>query len=257
LRDEFDRDKAIGALHRFSLIHAQDGTITVHRLVQAVTHDGLDAATAKTRAALAVRLVQAALPDQPQDPTNWSTVGALLPHALAVAEVAERLGAGLGPAAAVLNQTGLYHVARAAYVEAEPLFQRALAIREKVLGAEYPDTAGSLNNLAELYRDQGRLSDAEPLHQRALATYEKVLGTEHSLTATTFNNLALLYQAQGRLAEAEPLLQRALAIAEKALGPEHPQTHKVRENLATLRQRLSDFLPDSQPMATGPPGTAP
>jgi tetratricopeptide (TPR) repeat protein len=257
LRDEFDRDKAIGALHRFSLIHAQDGTITVHRLVQAVTHDGLDAATAKTRAALAVRLVQAALPDRPQDPTNWPTVGALLPHALAVAEVAERLGAGLGPAAAVLNQTGLYHVARAAYVEAEPLFQRALAIREKVLGAEYPDTAGSLNNLAELYRDQGRLSDAEPLHQRALATYEKVLGTEHSLTATTFNNLALLYQAQGRLAEAEPLLQRALAIAEKALGPEHPQTHKVRENLATLRQRLSDFLPDSQPMATGPPGTAP
>ena len=31
---------------------------------------------------------------------------------------------------------------------ARPLFERALAIREKALGPEHPDTAGSLNNLA-------------------------------------------------------------------------------------------------------------
>jgi hypothetical protein len=31
---------------------------------------------------------------------------------------------------------------------ARPLYERALAIREKVPGPEHPDTAASLNNLA-------------------------------------------------------------------------------------------------------------
>jgi CHAT domain-containing protein len=73
-----------------------------------------------------------------------------------------------------------------------PLAERALAIREKVLGKEHPDVASSLNNLAYLYQAQGNYSQAEPLYQRALAILEKVLGNEHPLVATTLNNLALL-----------------------------------------------------------------
>ena len=39
-----------------------------------------------------------------------------------------------------------------AYDQALPLHQRALKIYEKALGPEHPDTAGSLNNLAALYK---------------------------------------------------------------------------------------------------------
>ncbi|MBV8213192.1 MAG: tetratricopeptide repeat protein, partial [Verrucomicrobia bacterium] len=47
------------------------------------------------------------------------------------------------------NLAGLYHnLGR--YAHAEPLYQRALAIREKALGSEHPDIANSLNNLALL-----------------------------------------------------------------------------------------------------------
>ena len=46
--------------------------------------------------------------------------------------------------------------AQGRYGEAEPLYQRALKIREKVLGPEHPDVAHSLNNLAALYHAQGR-----------------------------------------------------------------------------------------------------
>ncbi len=52
---------------------------------------------------------------------------------------------------------------------ARPLYQRALAITEKALGPEHPDTAASLNNLASLLRDQGVLAGARPLVERALA----------------------------------------------------------------------------------------
>ena len=38
----------------------------------------------------------------------------------------------------------------------EPLFERALTIREKALSPEHPDVAQSLNNLALFYRAQGQ-----------------------------------------------------------------------------------------------------
>src|SRR5262249_16063197 len=78
------------------------------------------------------------------------------------------------------------------YQEAEPLFKRALAIREKALGPEHPDTAGGLNNLALLFSDQGCYEEAEPLYKRALAIREKVLGPEHPHTPTSLTNLASL-----------------------------------------------------------------
>jgi len=37
------------------------------------------------------------------------------------------------------------------YKEAEPLYQQALALRQKLLGDDHPDVAASLNNLALLY----------------------------------------------------------------------------------------------------------
>ena len=42
------------------------------------------------------------------------------------------------------------------YNEAEPLYERSQAIREKILGPEHPNVAQSLNNRAELLRAQVR-----------------------------------------------------------------------------------------------------
>ena len=65
------------------------------------------------------------------------------------------------------------------YAKAEPLYQEALRIRQKVLGPEHPDTAISLNNLAVLYQDIGEYAKAEPLLREALRIRQKVLGPEH------------------------------------------------------------------------------
>ena len=81
------------------------------------------------------------------------------------------------------NLAGLYRD-QGKYAEAEPLFQRALAIRERTLGPEHPEAARSLQNLAVLYNDQGKYAEAEPLYQRSLAILEKALGPEHSHVAT-------------------------------------------------------------------------
>ena len=71
-----------------------------------------------------------------------------------------------------LNNLASLYYAQGKYAQAEPLLQRALAIREKALGPEHPDVARSVNNLAELYSAQGKYTQAEPYFQRALAIDE-------------------------------------------------------------------------------------
>jgi hypothetical protein len=52
------------------------------------------------------------------------------------------------------------------YSGPRPLFERALAISEKVLGLEHPETADCFNNVASLLLDQGDLAGARPLFER-------------------------------------------------------------------------------------------
>ena len=82
------------------------------------------------------------------------------------------------------------------YDEAKPLYERAIAIGEKTLGAEHPDLASWLNNLAGLLQAQGKYDEAKPLYERAIAIGEKALGAEHPELATWLNNLACLLLAQ-------------------------------------------------------------
>jgi tetratricopeptide (TPR) repeat protein len=161
--------------------------------------------------------------------------------------------------ARALNLMGLNLHAQGRYADAEPLYQRALALTERLLGPEHPHTAASLNNLAELYRSQGRYAEAEPLCQRALALRERVLGPDHPDIAASLDHLAGLYRAQGRYAAAEPLFQRALALYERAFGPNHHAAEVVRQNYlellrATDRHAEAERLENrDQPGPTSPP----
>ncbi len=125
------------------------------------------------------------------------------------------------------------------YAKAEPLYQGALKIREKVFGPEHPETAKSLNNLAAHYDETGDYAKAEPLYQRALKIREKAFGPEHPETAIILNNLANLYDDMGDYAKAEPLLQRTLKIWEKTGGP--LDTAESLNNLALLCVNMGDY----------------
>ena len=115
------------------------------------------------------------------------------------------------------------------YKEATAIAEKALAVAERVLGPEHPDTLTNVNLLATLYQAQGRYSEADPLFMRVLADRERVLGPEHPATLASAASLARIFQDQGRYGEAEPLLKRVLTAQERALGPEHPYTLKKRE----------------------------
>jgi tetratricopeptide (TPR) repeat protein len=234
-------DSAIAEILKYSLLRRDPNarTLEIHRLVQTVLKQAMDETTQRLWAERAIRAMNRVFPFV--EFSNWALCDRLLPQAQACAELINQQGFRFADAALLLSDVGFYLYKRGRYVEAEPLFDRALAIYERVLGPEHPDVANSLNNLTRLYRAQGRYVEAEPLCERALAIREKTWGSEHPDVVWSLNNLADLYRSQGRYAKAEPLYRRALAIREKALGSEHPDLATSLNNLAALYQAQGQY----------------
>jgi len=135
------------------------------------------------------------------------------------------------------------------YNKAEPLFKRALDIREKALGPNHLDVATSLDNLARFYKiksenrinyattdfngPQGHYVEAETLYKRSLEIREKVLGPDHPDVAKSLETLGYHYAsfsedfANGsteNLAKAKALFERALKIRESAIAASHEKS---------------------------------
>ena len=68
--------------------------------------------------------------------------------------------------------------------------REVLAVNERVLGAEHPDTLTTANNLALSLSDQGKYDEAEKMERKVLAVERRVLGAEHPSTLVTAGNLA-------------------------------------------------------------------
>jgi tetratricopeptide (TPR) repeat protein len=66
--------------------------------------------------------------------------------------------------------------------EAIPRYEQALADRQRVRGADQPDTLISRNNLAAAYESAGRLAEAIQLLELALADRERVLSAGHPMS---------------------------------------------------------------------------
>jgi tetratricopeptide (TPR) repeat protein len=135
---------------------------------------------------------------------------------------------------------GRFYDSQGLYFAALPWYEMCLETAEQRLGANHPDTASSLNNLAYLYSSIGNYPAALPLSERALQIWEQ-LGANHPDTATSLNNLAYLYSSMGNYPAALPLYERALQIREQQLGANHPDTATSLNNLAYLYSSMGNY----------------
>ena len=112
---------------------------------------------------------------------------------------------------------------RKRYAEAEPLYARALEIREKAQGPDHPDVARALDHLAlcRLFLKGEKAKTAGPLFRREAAILEKARGHDNPEVARPLHGLALCYLFRNEHAKAEELLTRAVSLREKALGPDN------------------------------------
>lgn len=188
-------NRAVDALRRYSLIDARPEMLYVHRLVQAVTRDQLSGEERKRWVEAAIQLVNSAFPTQSDDVLTWDKCTILFPHAMAVADHAEKLGTSPESTCRLLNQAGCYLHGRAEFIEAKSAIERALNIGERTLRPDHPLLAICVNNLGEGLRAQYDLVSAKKLLERALKIDEKVFGPNHPYVAIRLNNLGLVQQA--------------------------------------------------------------
>jgi tetratricopeptide (TPR) repeat protein len=249
-------DEALAALRAFALIERQSiadehdpaivtETIRLHRLVRQVAADRCsDAARENARRALIAALA-AVYPDEISDaktwPTTWPRLRRLDGLAVALLDAAPPETAEAAAEHLFIGLAAYRQYALGAFAQARPFYERALALREKRLGPDHPDTAETLNNFALSLREEGNYEAARALLERALAINEKAFGPEHAATATSVNNLALLLRDQRDLAAARPLFERALASVEKSFGADHPATAASLGNLGLLLKDEGDL----------------
>jgi hypothetical protein len=155
-------DKAVAALRAFGLVgreaivDARDASITtdairLHRLVREIAAArGEGKAWDKLQRALRAALAAVYPDDGDRNPASWQRCAPLTPHLLAVCETESADAAAIAECAELLDRGASYIYRKTLFSGQRALYERILAIRERMLGPEHPDTAKSLHNLAIL-----------------------------------------------------------------------------------------------------------
>jgi tetratricopeptide (TPR) repeat protein len=154
--------------------------------------------------------------------------------------VGHGLEAGL-QAANLWNNVAVLHRDRGELDEARRIQERALAIREEVLGRDHVVVAVSLTNLGTILGMSGALPEARALFERSLAIQERVLGPDHPDCATTSISLGNVDHLLGDHDAARLRYERALAVHERAYGPRHPAVTDSLSNLAVVHATRNDL----------------
>src|SRR6185295_12837634 len=128
--------------------------------------------------------------------------------------------------------------AQGAYVQAEQLYARALAIFEQALGPDHPLVATSLNNLAGLYQAQGAYTKVEPLLARAANIAERRLRTELERLSEP-RKRALMALLQGNT-------ESLVSFHADAVPSSEPALELALMTVLRRKGRIVDSLVDSQ-----------
>ena len=223
LEDPLAAGDAIAALHRYSLVtSASGGSVSLHRLVQAVTIEQMPAELAGEWQKAAAALIEDAIPGDTYPSKTWPVCATLLPHAQVA--LADDSG-GMARIANYLGSSGSYAAAR-------DLQQRVVDAQERVLGREHPDTLTARCSLASWTGEAGNPAAARHLFAELLPVRERVSGPEHPRVLTARASLARWTGEAGDAAAARDLFAELLPVLERVLGPEHPRTLATRHELA-------------------------
>ncbi|MEU4268106.1 tetratricopeptide repeat protein [Streptomyces sp. NPDC026092] len=234
--------RAVGRLAAHSMVTLhEDGAVSVHRLVQSVARTA-DAHDPHRRAedidaarALAEETLTEAVPRGVGGATEWGAWRALFPH------VETYLGqvdpaADTARTAALVDRAAWFMVEHSDLLRAVHWFDRAVECRERVLGADHPDTVASRQGIAECWAIEGELWSSADLQERVVADLERVLGEDRAETHMARGRLAVTWRQMGDKDGAVALMERALAGLEGLLGPDHRDTLRVRSNLGVAYQ---------------------
>ncbi|MBM3572763.1 MAG: tetratricopeptide repeat protein, partial [Alphaproteobacteria bacterium] len=129
---------------------------------------------------------------------------------------------------------------------AAPPWQRALELRESMLGAGHRETMTARDRLIGLFLDTGQTAAARALLEKSLAAEQQSSTPADEALTRRLGQLGLLLRDQGALADAPTWLQRALERLVKESDVAPIRLARDFGDLAAVRRALGDVAAAGQ-----------
>jgi CHAT domain-containing protein len=117
---------------------------------------------------------------------------------------------------------------------------RALELRERLLGKESLPVADSYNNIGLVYMDSDGLQ-AGIYFNRTLKTYESAYGTMHPKVAFCMINIARAYTKRGLYNQAKETIEKVMYIWNQLYTDDHPNKAFTLSTLGQVYEAESDL----------------
>lgn len=120
-------------------------------------------------------------------------------------------------------------------------YRKALVIRERCLGEDHLDVAGSYQNIGESLCQLGDFQGALAAYRESLSILESLLGENHADVAAAHSLLGNVLHQQGDFEGAMEEYSIALAIREEVFGKTHQTTAESHTEIAKLLCEVEDY----------------
>ena len=239
LRDPILMTRVIRALGRYSLarIDHYRRTLEVHRIIQRLIRDELDAEEQFAMRHEVHLLLAASDPGDPDDVDNWPKYAELLAH--------------VGPSEVVTCRTEFVrrlaqNIVRYLYISGN--YNSALTSADNALTRWTPDSGEDdlyvlimARLKAQILRAVGRYQEAYELAEITFERMRAILGADHEETLILMNGLCVDRRARGDFKGSLELTKASLDRHRAVFGNDHPRTFAAMNNLAEDYELNSDY----------------
>ncbi len=123
--------------------------------------------------------------------------------------------------AVTYDNFGLYYEENSNFSQALIYYQKALDIRQKILGDKDLSVAKSYSNVAVVYYKIGEYEKSVSLQEKALEIKINELGEKHHKLGVQYNNLGIIYADMGMYSKAIEYYKKDIEISINAYGEDH------------------------------------
>jgi tetratricopeptide (TPR) repeat protein len=241
-RDEEDFYAAIRKVGKYALLQVDPGsqTITEHRLVQAVLRERLSGENQAEMVRLVCRLLVAANPGRPDDPSNWDLLSSINQH-LSFTGILDQDNPD---ARRLIIDQIRFLFQQGDHAGCRELAEEAVHRWRDSPGANDPQTLQACRLLGIVLREMGHTEKARKLdedtYQRCLAAFSET----HEQTLIMANSYASDLRMAGRYADALELDERLHELHKQVFGEDDENTLRSAHNLG-IDKRLTGFYADA------------
>lgn len=238
-RDEDDFYSAIRKVGKYALlqIDPNNETITEHRLVQAVLRERLSEKSQAQMALLVSRLLSAANPGRPDDPSNWTLLSSINDH-LSFTGILDQ---GDPDARRLILDQIRFLFQQGEHAGCRELAEEAVRRWRVSPGPDDAQTLHACRLLGIILREIGRADEARELNEDTYRRCQEAFGERNPQTLVTANSYASDLRMVGDYEDAAKLDNRLHELHTEVFGENDENTLRSAHNLAIDRRLTGSY----------------